>query len=239
MLLLYRRLMENLRTLLPSSVNRINKHIKQTFLCVHEASQNSPACTAHLQEIDSIIFSGLKNMLLTIISTLVQKATRYEQGDPIHPLVTVQLQLQGDNIQFSPPLSGHSALSSVPEVVQNWMNDYVGLAKLVRRANPIQSGEKQEGEVGRDGVREKSGKVDGDKTCFTAVSSDSDIKSAIGKICAHLETNSRQCQVQPMIFLTLNMSVCTGAYIMRREYTCTHSVCVCACACVSRMFTYI
>ena len=34
-----------------------------------------------------------------------------------------------------------------------------------------------------------------DRSCFEAISSDPDIKGAIGKICAHLETNSRQCQV--------------------------------------------
>jgi hypothetical protein len=32
-------------------------------------------------------------------------------------------------------------------------------------------------------------------SCFEAISADPDIKGAIAKICAHLETNSRQCQV--------------------------------------------
>lgn len=134
-------------------------------------------------------------MLLAIISTLVQKATRYEQGDPIHPLVEVRLELQGDNIQFSPPLSGNSTLSSVPEVVQDWMNAYVSLAKLVRRVNPVQDGQEVEGELRESEMSERDGEDDGDMTCFKTFSSDSDIKSAIGKICAHLETNSRQCQV--------------------------------------------
>ena len=72
-------------------------------------------------------------MLLTMLSTLVQKATRYEQGAPIFPLVTVRLELQGGEIQFSPPLSAHSAVSSVPEVVQKWMNDYLNLTRLIPR----------------------------------------------------------------------------------------------------------
>ena len=72
-------------------------------------------------------------MLLTVLATLVQKATKYEQGAPILPLVMVQLELQGGDIQYSPPLSGHSAVSSVPEVVQKWMNDYLSLTKLIPR----------------------------------------------------------------------------------------------------------
>ena len=134
-------------------------------------------------------------MLLAIISTLVQKAARYEQGDPICPLVMVQLELQGDNIQFSPPLSGHSTLSSVPEIVQEWMNNYVSLAKLVRRVNPVQDGQEVKEELREGEMSKRNGEDDGDKTCLKAFSSDPDIKSAIGKICAHLETNSRQCQV--------------------------------------------
>ena len=130
---LSRHLLESLQCLLPSSLQKINKNIHQTFLCVHEASQNSPSWTAYLQQIDSTLLSGLKHLLLTVLATLVQKATRYEQGAPILPLVMVQLELQGGDIQFSPPLSGHSAVRSVPEVVQKWMNDYLGLTKLIPR----------------------------------------------------------------------------------------------------------
>ena len=186
--------MEGLRSLLPSSLNRINRHINQTFLCVQEASQTSPAWTAYLQQIDSVILTGLKNMLFKIISALVQKAARYEQGASISPLVTVQLELQGDNVNFSPPLSVQSALSSVPEVVQRWLNDYIGLAKLVRRVCVFgKQGEEREGEERERELKERDVFEDG--TYFTAVSLDADIKAAFGKVSAHLETNSRQCQV--------------------------------------------
>ena len=125
--------MESLQCVLPSSLQKIKRHIQQTFHCVHEASQRSPSWTAYLQQIDSALLAGLKTLLLTVLATLVQKATRYEQGVPISPLVMVQLELQGGDIQFSPPLSGHSAVSSVPEVVQKWMNDYLSLTKLIPR----------------------------------------------------------------------------------------------------------
>lgn len=191
---LCRSVVETLRSLLPSSLERINKHVNKTFLCVHEASLKSPAWTAYLHQVDSIILSGLKNMLLTVISTLVQRATRYEQGDPIPPLVVVQLELQGGTIQFSPPLSGHSALNSVPETVQKWMNDYLGLTKLILRMQLWRGQDEREGE-GEEEADKKGKGDDEDKTCFKAISSNPDIKNAIGKICAHLETNSRQCQV--------------------------------------------
>ena len=184
--------MESLQALLPLSLERINRHINKTFLCVHEASQKSPSWMAYLQQIDSIILSGLKNMLFTIISTLVQKATKYEQGDSIPPLVMVELELQGGTVHYSPPLSSHSALSCVPEVVQKWMNDYVGLTKLIRKVHLTEK--RAEKEEGTDKPFEGCN-GDEDETCFTAISLDPDIKSAIGKICTHLETNSRQCQV--------------------------------------------
>ena len=130
---LCRHLLESLQHLLPSSLQKITNHINQTFVCIHEASQTSPSWTAYLQQIDSTLLAGLKHLLLTVLANLVQKATRYEQGAPISPLVMVQLELQGGDIQFSPPLSGHSAISSVPEVVQKWMNDYLSLTKLIPR----------------------------------------------------------------------------------------------------------
>ena len=55
------------------------------------------------------------------------------QGDQIPALVTVQLELQGGEVQFSPPLSSHSALPSVPELVQRWMDSYTRVARLARR----------------------------------------------------------------------------------------------------------
>ena len=128
-----RHLLESLQHLLPSSLQKITNHINQTFVCVHEASQTSPSWTAYLRQIDSTLLAGLKHLLLTVLATLVQRATRYEQGAPISSLVMVQLELQGGDIQFSPPLSGHSAISSVPEVVQKWMNDYLSLTKLIPR----------------------------------------------------------------------------------------------------------
>jgi hypothetical protein len=130
---LCRHLLESLQHLLPSSLQKITNHIHQTFLCVHEASQTSPSWTAYLRQIDSALLAGLKHLLLTVLATLVQKATRYEQGAPISPLVMVQIELQGGDIQFSPPLSGHSAINSVPEVVQKWMNDYLSLTKMIPR----------------------------------------------------------------------------------------------------------
>ena len=130
---LFRHLLESLQCVLPSSLQKINRHIQQTFHCIHEASQRSPSWTAYLQQIDSALLAGLKTLLLSVLATLVQKATRYEQGVPISPLVMVQLELQGGDIQFSPPLSGHSAVSSVPEVVQKWVNDYLSLTKLIPR----------------------------------------------------------------------------------------------------------
>ena len=120
-------------------------------------------------------------MVLKAISSLVQRATRYEQGDPIPPLLTVELELQASDVQFSPPLSVHTALVSVPEAVQKWISGYMDLAKLVPR---FEASTKQEDE--------KS------STYFGAVCSDVEIKGAVSKINAHLETNARQCQVHIM-----------------------------------------
>lgn len=130
-------------------------------------------------------------MVLKAISSLVQRATHYEQGDPIPPLVTVELELQASDIQFSPPLSTHTALVSVPEAVQKWISGYIDLAKLVPRF-----------EVGED---EKT------QTCFEAVCSDDEIKGAVSKINAHLETNARQCQVCVCRHITLQ-GTCISPY---------------------------
>lgn len=154
-------------------MDRISQFVSLTFQCIHEASQESPAWVAYLQQIDGLVLAGLKSMMLTAISTLVGRATKYEQGDTIPPLVMVELELQGSDIQFSPPLGTHTAISSVPEAVQKWMSDYLNLAQLGPRFSPGFS----------------------EGTCMEVLKSDTDIKSAMSKICAHLETNSRQCQV--------------------------------------------
>lgn len=179
----HREVVEGLSSSIPPSVRRISHHVQKTFQCVHEASQESPAWTAFLKHIDALILTGLKDMVLMAISSLVQRATRYEQGDLIPPLVTVELELQASDVQFSPPLSIHTALVSVPEAVQKWISGYMELAKLVPRF-----------EVG---TKREDGK---NQTCFEAVCSDVEIKGAVSKINAHLETNARQCQVRFFFF---------------------------------------
>ena len=152
-------------------MERISQHVSHTFKCVHEASQESPAWMAYLKQIESFVLTGLKNMMLKALSTLVSRAMKYEQGGSIPPLVIVDLELQGSAVQFSPPLSTHSAIRSVPEVVQKWMSNFLDLAKLCPRFAASNG------------------------TCHEMIESDVDIKNAMTKICAHLETNSRQCQV--------------------------------------------
>ena len=160
-------------------MERVSQHVSLTFQCIHEASQESPAWVAYLNKIDSLVLSGLKDMMLNATATLTNRALKYEQGDRIPPLVMVELEVQGADVQFAPPLSAHSAISSVPEVVQKWMSDYLGLAKLGPRFAPAGGGV-----VGR--------------SCFEELNSDPGIRGAMNKICAHLETNSRQCQVRIM-----------------------------------------
>ena len=184
-------------------MERIAQHISLTFQCIHEASQESPAWAAFLNMIDSLVLVGLKTTMLKAISTLVHRATKYEQGDGIPPLVMVELELQGGDIQFAPPLSTHSAISSVPEVVQTWMSNFLNLAKLGPCFSPGGGG---------TGGGEKG-------TCFQVLNSDADIKNAMSKICAHLETNSRQCQV----------CVCVRACVCQ---VCVHVRVRCVRACV-------
>ena len=168
-----RQTLESLQSMLPSSVQRISAHIDHIFSCIDEASRESPAWTAYLRHTDSLVLAGLKRMVSIAISSLVQRASHYEQGHPIPPLVTVEMELQAHDVQFSPPLSTHSALESVPEVVQNWIEEYIGLSKLV----PLFQG------------------AENAKNCYEALSRDAELKSAVGKISAHLETNARHCQV--------------------------------------------
>ena len=155
-------------------MEKIAQHVSLTFQCIHEASQESPAWVAYLQQVDNLVLAGLKNMMLKALSTLLNRAMKYEQGDSIPPLVMVELELQSSDVQFSPPLASHSAIGSVPEVVQKWMSDYLNLGKLGPRFIP--------------GLKEGA-------TCMDVLKLDPEIKSAMSKICAHLETNSRQCQV--------------------------------------------
>ena len=56
----------------------------------------------------------------------------------------------------------------------------------------MEGGNGEENEVKKRDTKECS-------SCFEAISSNPDIKGAIGKICAHLETNSRQCQVHTLV----------------------------------------
>ena len=173
-------LIESLTASLPPSINLIAKHVSLTFHCIHEASQESPAWIAYLHQIDSLVISGLKRMMLKAISTLIRRASKYEQGDTIPPLVMVVLELYGPTVQFSPPLSAHTAIKSVSEVVHKWMAAYLKLAKLVPRLTASVTG-----------------------NCFESLSKDTELTNPMSTICAHLETNSRQSQVS-----SFSMAVC-------------------------------
>jgi len=170
---LIRHVVESLQSSIPPSVHRISEYIAGTFKCIDEASQESPAWTAWLNYIDSIILNGLKQMVLNAISSLVQRANQYEQGGHIPALVTVVLELQASEVQFHPPLSTHCASMSVPEAVHKWIEEYLSLANLVPMFETSCVG----------------------STCYKSLTNDPELKRAVTKIIAHLETNARQCQV--------------------------------------------
>jgi len=157
-------LVETLSSFLPATMDRISRRISHTFQCIHEASQESPAWLSYLRQVDDLVISSLRIMTLTV----------YEQGGTIPPLVTVELGLYGPTVRFFPPLSTNSAFTSVPEMIQGWMANYMKLARHVPRLS----------------VRK------GEDSHFQLAHRESDIRSAMGKICAHVETNCRQCQVK-------------------------------------------
>lgn len=166
--------MDTLSVSLPATMDRISKRITHTFHCIHEASQESPAWLSYLRQVDDLVLSSLRIMTLKFISSLSQRTSTYEQGGSIPALLTVELGLYGADVQFFPPLATHSAFTSIPEVIQQWMGNYLRLSGLVPRL---------------------SGRQSGGSTSFELEYKESDIKSAMNKICAHVETNSRQCQV--------------------------------------------
>ena len=58
------------------------------------------------------------------------------QGVSIPPLMAVQLELVGDVVTFSPPLTPHSSLPSIPEIVAGWMDSYVATTLQLPRILP-------------------------------------------------------------------------------------------------------
>ena len=167
------QLIETVSVTLPRTMDRIAKRITHTFQCIHEASQESPAWISYLRQVDDLVLSSLRIMTLKFISTLSKRTSTYEQGGSIPSLVTVELGLYGTGVRFFPPLSTQSAFTSVPEMIQQWMSNYLTLARLVPKLSVGHSQDKN----------------------FELAHKDSDIKNAMNKICAHVETNCRQCQV--------------------------------------------
>ena len=50
--------------------------------------------------------------------------------------MAVQLELVGGMVTFSPPLTPHSSLPSIPEIVAVWMNSYVATTRHLPRILP-------------------------------------------------------------------------------------------------------
>lgn len=50
--------------------------------------------------------------------------------------MTVQLKLVGGVVSFSPPLTPHSSLPSIPEIVARWMDSYVATTCQLPRVLP-------------------------------------------------------------------------------------------------------
>ncbi|KAL5499629.1 hypothetical protein EMCRGX_G011081 [Ephydatia muelleri] len=163
------RTLESLQHSLPLAMESIVTHVNQSFLAV-DASHEAPAWVLYLNMVDEIVLEGLKALVLTAIGTLVERAQHYERGTSIPPLIQVDLELQGTEVLFSPPLTSTSASRSIPEAVQQWLSHYMDLSKLVRR-------------VAHDS-----------ESCYAAISGDPEIKINFAKITAHVETCARQCQ---------------------------------------------
>ena len=50
--------------------------------------------------------------------------------------MAVQLELVGGVVTFSPPLTPHSSLPSIPEIVAKWMDSYVATTRYLPRVLP-------------------------------------------------------------------------------------------------------
>lgn len=59
-----------------------------------------------------------------------------KKGVSIPALMAVQLELVGGVVAFSPPLTPHSSLPSIPEIVARWMDSYVSSTRHLPRILP-------------------------------------------------------------------------------------------------------
>ena len=54
----------------------------------------------------------------------------------IPALMVVKLELVGGEVGFSPPLTPHSSLPSVPEIVSGWLDGYLATTAQLPRVSP-------------------------------------------------------------------------------------------------------
>lgn len=155
-------ILERLNDLLPSSLSRIHSNLASVLSLIH-ASPESPAWDHYLHKTEDQVTEGLTNMVLTAVGSLLHRAHLYEQvpkpsvwvflhllantygssfvfltsqGVSIPALMAVQLELVGGVVTFSPPLTPHSSLPSIPEIVARWMDSYVTTTHQLPRILP-------------------------------------------------------------------------------------------------------
>jgi dynein heavy chain len=165
----YKNVTESARSMLSFSMMQIESIIKETFKYV-EVSLKSSEWLDYLSYLDALVYHGLKEMMIYSMWTLTSRAQKYEQGGSIPPIVSVSIQLWDNQIQFYPPLSLHSAIVSVPEIVKDSLESFLLLCKIPCRL------------------------IDSDISYYDELLSDGDVYGNVQKIIAHIETSSRQCQ---------------------------------------------
>ncbi|PAA93228.1 hypothetical protein BOX15_Mlig011306g2 [Macrostomum lignano] len=132
--LMHRQLTDSLEARMQPSNNRIHALVESSFQSL-SISKASPVWLAYVRVInEDIVFAQLKESVMTSLDNMANclaLAGLTGPHNPTAPILTVRLDLVQCRISFRPPLDEFSYESSVTEMAQSWITDFLSRAGLL------------------------------------------------------------------------------------------------------------
>eukprot|EP00057_Strongylocentrotus_purpuratus_P006394 XP_011660868.1 PREDICTED: dynein beta chain, flagellar outer arm [Strongylocentrotus purpuratus] len=137
-----RSLNEEMERLIKPSGLRIHAMLQNSFEVV-QISRASPAWEEYVDHIDALVLDGLKQTCLkslrSMLNTLVL-ANVSETEEPNIPILTIRMELVENTVTYTPPLDQSTAVTSVLENVNRWLEQFRARGALVKMLSPLAEG---------------------------------------------------------------------------------------------------
>ncbi|EDV28901.1 uncharacterized protein TRIADDRAFT_18942 [Trichoplax adhaerens] len=109
------------------SGQRIHTLVKSSFENC-QISRASPAWSDYINYLEDLVKRGLKEATMSSLRSMYNQLT----AENAVPVLTIRLELIGEEVTFTPPLTKDTSIPSIQEISTSWLDSYLRRASLIK-----------------------------------------------------------------------------------------------------------